>query len=128
MVLQEVNPYLWLLLKMSFRENLRETLDFMSMEQKELAAKTGLSLKTIENYVKKDSCIPSAEKAVMIAQALEVTVEYLVTGKNIEKYIPTKNKELNNILSKLNNYNYDIITSMAKILFDLQITKKSIKV
>jgi transcriptional regulator with XRE-family HTH domain len=43
---------------MSFRDNLRETLDFQGMEQKELAAKTGLSLKTIENYVKKDSSVP----------------------------------------------------------------------
>jgi transcriptional regulator with XRE-family HTH domain len=44
---------------MSFRDNLRETLDFIGMEQKELAAKTGISLKTIENYVKKDSSLPN---------------------------------------------------------------------
>ena len=117
---------------MSFRENLREILEFQSMEQKELAAKSGLSLKTIENYVKKDSCIPSADKAVMIAQALGVTVEYLVTGKKSESYkkavITYKNKELNEIIYKLNNYNFDIITSMAKILLDLQMSKKSIKV
>ena len=117
---------------MSFRENLRETLDFVSMEQKVLAKKTGLSLKTIENYVKKDSSIPSADKAVVIAQALGVTVEYLVTGKKTEKYIKdvitTKDKELISILSKLNNYNYDVIASMAKILFNFQITNKSTKI
>lgn len=113
---------------MSFRENLRETLDFVSMEQKELAAKTGLSLKTIENYVKKDSSIPSADKAVLIAQALGVTVEYLVTGKKSIKIdkndISIKNKELADILSKLNNYNYNVITSMAKILIDFQRAEK----
>ena len=70
---------------MSFRDNLRETLDFLCLEQKELAARTGLSLKTIENYVKKESSIPSADKAVIIAQALGVTVEYLVTGKEIRQ-------------------------------------------
>jgi transcriptional regulator with XRE-family HTH domain len=52
---------------MSFRDNLRETLDYLGLEQKELAVKTGLSLKTIENYVKKDSSLPTADKAVLIA-------------------------------------------------------------
>jgi transcriptional regulator with XRE-family HTH domain len=65
---------------MSFRENLREALDFSGMEQKELAAQTGISLKTIENYLKQASSMPSADKAVRIAQALGVSVEYLVTG------------------------------------------------
>jgi len=51
---------------MAFRDNLRETLDFLGMEQKELSAKTGLSLKTIENYVKKDSSLPTVDKAVTI--------------------------------------------------------------
>ena len=112
---------------------MRETLDFVSMEQKELAAKTGLSLKTIENYVKKDSSIPSADKAVLIAQALGVTVEYLVTGKKNAKYykndVTAKNKDLTDIVSKLNNYNYDVVTSMAKILLNFQTTKvnKSLK-
>ena len=73
---------------MAFRDNLRETLDFVGMEQKELAAKTGLSLKTIENYVKKDSSLPAADKAVIIAQALGVTVEYLVNGKKTKKETP----------------------------------------
>jgi transcriptional regulator with XRE-family HTH domain len=70
---------------MSFRDNLRETLEFSGMEQKELAAKTGISLKTIENYVKKDSSIPSADKAVLIAHVLGVSVEYLMNGKKQEK-------------------------------------------
>ena len=117
---------------MSFRENLRETLVFTSMEQKELALKTGLSLKTIENYVKKDSSTPSADKAVLIAQALGVTVEYLVTGKKSEKYTKniriSKNEELNDILSKLNIYNYDVIFSMAKLLLNFQMENRSTKV
>jgi len=57
---------------MSFRDNLRETLDYMGMEQKELASKTGLSLKTIENYVKKDSSLPTVDKAVTIAREPKV--------------------------------------------------------
>ena len=108
---------------MSFRENLRETLDFLYIGQKELAVKTGLSLKTIENYVKKDSSIPSADKAVLIAQALGVTVEYLVTGKKNAKDGSAhmqSNKELFQIVPKLNDYNYQVIVSMAKMLLGHQ--------
>jgi len=98
------------------------------MGQKELAAKTGLSLKTIENYVKKDSSIPSADKAVLIAQALGVTVEYLVTGKKNERKstaeIHTGNKESMGVFQKLNNYNYEVVTSLAKMLLNLQTGNK----
>ena len=117
------------IIKMSFRDNLRETLDFLYIGQKELAAKTGLSLKTIENYVKKDSSVPSADKAVLIAQTLGVTVEYLVTGKKNAKKgtteIQTGNKEIFDILQKLNNDNYEVVTSIAKMLLNRQTAKKA---
>jgi transcriptional regulator with XRE-family HTH domain len=114
---------------MDFRDNLRETLDFLGMEQKELAARTGLSLKTIENYVKKDSSLPTADKAVAIAQALGVTVEYLINGKKSQKVpaplIPPQHKELFETLSKLNKYNNEVITTVAKSLLTLQAKNKS---
>ena len=112
---------------MSFRDNLRETLDFLCMEQKDLAKKTGLSLKTIENYVKKGASVPSADKAVMIAQALGVSVEYLVTGKKDATYdrtnIQTRDKTIIATLAKLNNDNYEVIVSIAKVLLTLQLRK-----
>jgi len=114
---------------MSFRDNLRETMDLLDIGQRELAAKTGLSLKTIENYVKKDSSIPSADRALQIAQALGVTVEYLVTGKKGKKNnadeILTANKEIIGILQKLSSYNHEVVFSMAKMLLNLQAKNKS---
>ena len=68
---------------MSFRENLREAIDFSGLEQKELAFKANISLRNIENYLRENSSMPVADKAVKIAQVLGVTVEYLVTGKNL---------------------------------------------
>jgi len=65
---------------MSFRDNLREAIDFSGLEQKELAYKANISLRNIENYLRANAAIPSADKAVQIAQVLGVTVEYLVTG------------------------------------------------
>jgi len=72
---------------MSFRENLRGALDYSGLEQKELAHKAKISLRNIENYLRENASIPSADKAVKIAQALGVTVEYLVTGKDLTKKI-----------------------------------------
>jgi transcriptional regulator with XRE-family HTH domain len=116
---------------MAFRDNLRETLAFVGMEQKELAAKTGLSLKTIENYVKRDSSLPTVDKAVTIAQALGVTVEYLIAGKKTNKEtipaIPPQHKEILDTVSKLNKTNYEVITAVAKTLLNLQKNKSSSK-
>jgi len=67
---------------MSFRDNLKEAIDSCGLEQKELARKANISLRNIENYLRKNASIPSADKAVQIAQVLGVTVEYLVTGKD----------------------------------------------
>jgi len=72
---------------MSFRKNLREAIDYSGMEQKELAYKAKISLRNIENYLRENASIPSADKAVQLAQALGVTVEYLVTGKDLTKEI-----------------------------------------
>ena len=67
---------------MGFRENLREALDYSGLEQKELAYRANIKLRSIENYLREDASIPSADKAVQIAQVLGVTVEYLVTGNS----------------------------------------------
>ncbi len=72
---------------MSFRDNLRETLDYCGLEQKELAYQANISLRSIENYLRENASIPSADKAVQIAQVLGVTVEYLVTGNDLLKKI-----------------------------------------
>ena len=67
---------------MGFRENLREAIDFSGLEQKELAQKANISLRNIENYLRENASIPAADKAVRIAKALDVTVEYLVRENN----------------------------------------------
>ena len=69
---------------MGFGENLRESIDFCGLKQKELAHKAKISLRSIENYLSNNASIPSADKAVQIAKVLGVTVEYLVTGKEIQ--------------------------------------------
>jgi transcriptional regulator with XRE-family HTH domain len=66
---------------MGFKENLKSELAYQDMLVKELSASTGISRHTIDNYLNVRARIPTADVAVKIAQALGVSVEYLITGK-----------------------------------------------
>ena len=93
---------------MGFKDNLREAIDFCGLEQKELAHKANISLRSIENYLCNDGSIPSADKAVKIAQMLGVTVEYLVTGKDIPikssaPFLTGIDNEIQQLLKSLKN-------------------------
>jgi transcriptional regulator with XRE-family HTH domain len=67
---------------MGFKENLKSELVYRGMLVKELAALSGVKKYSIDNYLNSRGQKPSAEVAVKIADALGVTVEYLVTGKD----------------------------------------------
>jgi len=112
---------------MTFSKNLRDAIELANLRQIDLAKKTGINIKSIENYLKNDAkTIPSADRAVKIAQVLGVTVEDLVNGQDTEK-TEAANKYRNNriiaIISKLDKYNFEAITSIAKALLDLQVKK-----
>jgi len=66
---------------MGFKENLKSELIYQDIMVKELAALTGISRHTLDNYLNVREHIPTADVAVKIAQALGVSVEYLVTGE-----------------------------------------------
>ncbi|MCL2192944.1 MAG: helix-turn-helix domain-containing protein [Treponema sp.] len=66
---------------MAFKDNLKSELAYQDMLVKELAGKTGISRHTLDNYLNVREHMPTADAAVKIAQALGVTVEYLVTGE-----------------------------------------------
>lgn len=72
---------------MSFAENLRNLLDFKDIEIKELAAGTGISKHTIDNYLSGQKSLPNVENGVKIAKFLGTSVEFLVDGhdNNCEK-------------------------------------------
>jgi transcriptional regulator with XRE-family HTH domain len=65
---------------MPFAENLRYELSYQGLFVKELAAKTGININTLNHYLSGRKSMPPADAAVKIAAALNITVEYLVTG------------------------------------------------
>jgi len=68
---------------MRFGERLKGELEYRGMPVKELAAATGIPRHTLHKYLLKNGTMPSADNAVAIAATLGVTVEYLVTGREV---------------------------------------------
>lgn len=61
-------------------------MDFQDMTIKELSFKTGISKRSLENYLNARASIPPADYACKIAAALNTTVEILVNGDSSEKF------------------------------------------
>lgn len=78
---------LFIIMEGTFKNNLRDELNYQDITVKELASKTGIPKPTIDCYLSARHTMPPADIAVRIAKALNVSVEYLVTGKD-EKIIP----------------------------------------
>ena len=67
---------------MSFKENMKSEITFQDIRVKELSEKTGINKRTLDHYLTENGSEPTAVNAVLIAKALGVSVEYLVTGKD----------------------------------------------
>ena len=79
---------------MSFNEYLKGELEYQGMPVKELAHRTGIPKQTLDKYLLTNGSMPPADKAVAIAHALGVSVEYLVSGRK-----PAAGKTWNQFLS-----------------------------
>jgi transcriptional regulator with XRE-family HTH domain len=102
---------------MGFKENLKEQLSFSGMYVKELAALSGIKKQTIDSYLNIHGCMPSADAAVAIAQALGVSVEYLVTGKDTKHetlQYPIESKMVAEITAQMEEKNRKMAVAILK--------------
>jgi len=106
---------------MGFKESLKSELNYAGMMVKELSAITGIKRHTLDNYLNTHNSIPNAAAAVKIAQALGVTVEYLVIGKDQydKKKLSAFPKDLRlliDIWGKLSKKNRNLALSLLETL------------
>lgn len=104
---------------MSFKNNLKDELNYKGISSKELSNLSGISQGSLSNYLKENSSIPAADIAVKIAKALNVTVEYLVTGQNSTvhtKEYSTDIKIIADKIEKLSEHDKNIVSSFIDIL------------
>jgi transcriptional regulator with XRE-family HTH domain len=116
---------------MGFKENLKAELAFKNILIKELASISGVNRRTIDNYLREDGSVPSADVAVRIATALGVTVEYLITGHEQQERsssppLPDSRIVLKN-LEALNKRDRKIVLNLIKSLKDMEDIEKKTK-
>lgn len=100
---------------MDFWERVEEELNFQGKTKKELAVLTNIKEQTLHKAFERNSS-PSAETALKIADALNVSIEKLVTGKErkptAKDNIP---EEIRNMISKMNKFT----TQQKQVIFDM---------
>ena len=106
---------------MGFKENLKSELLYSGMMVKKLSVVTGIKRHTLDNYLNTHNSIPNAEAAVKIAQALGVTVEYLVTGQDSydrrkQDSFPRDLRSMISIWGRLNKKNRELALALLKTL------------
>lgn len=69
----------------TFADRLREEMEYLALTRKELAIKADVKQRALDMYLGTQGSMPPADVAVRLAKALQVTVEYLVTGEQQEK-------------------------------------------
>ena len=113
---------------MGFKENLKAELAYKDILVKELAVLSGVSRRTIDNYLREANSMPSVDAAVRIAAALGVTVEYLITGNEEKERKPTSPLPDSRVVLKnleaLNKRDRKIVLNLIKSLKQLEDSEK----
>ena len=117
--MSRANYAIWrMLILMGFKENLKSELTYQNMLVKELAAASGISKPTLDNYLCVRGYMPSASAAVKIARALGVSVEYLVTGEENRPDKSSLGPEIRSLVQnfkQLNEEDRKMITSIMQL-------------
>ena len=101
---------------MGFWKRVEEELDFQGKTKKELAVLTNIKEQTLHKAFERNSS-PSADAALRIAKALNVSVEFLVTGKEPENNSADQRigSDIKQLIAKLNRFS----PKQKKVIFDM---------
>ena len=102
-----------------FKQTLRDEMEYKDIRVKELALRTGISQRTLESYLGARGSIPPADVAVKIANALNVSVEYLVTGKRATEEILSSEQDFSINVSEGHK---ELLKKISKVLKEFDIT------
>ena len=103
----------------TFKENLKELLEYHDMTIKELAYQTGISHRSIKNYLNSRESIPPADYACKIAKVLNTTVENLLSenGINLDKTrYPRELLSIIKVFPSLNASDQKLISALVQSL------------
>lgn len=107
---------------MSFKNNLIDELTFQNIQYKEFAGKIQIPYSTLLSYIDSRENIPRVDIAYKIAQGLNVTVEFLITGKQEDNY----KKNLSPTLRELATLPSNVISNIQGLIHSYYELYKSI--
>ena len=103
---------------MKFAETLRDELEYQGMQVKELSQKTGISVNTLNKYRPGSTVSPTLENAQKIAEILNVSIDYLATGK-VDGEINSENSDMQKLikdLKALSKSDFETVKAVIKSL------------
>lgn len=102
---------------MNFSENLHFIMESRGMLIKELSQKTGISENTLKTYLRKDYAEPTLSKAALIANALDVGLDFLVNGENVAaRKFPKNTRNLLLATNGFSDSDFHILLATAKAI------------
>jgi len=109
---------------MSFGKRIKEIRTYQKISQEELASKIGIHANHLSRY-ERDITLPSIEVVKKIAQALEVSIDLLVFGKQ-DAETSIDDKELIKLFKNIEQFSKED-KSVVKTLLDAFITKRKVQ-
>ena len=104
-----------------FAINIKSECLYQNITLKDLAKKTGISYTTILSYTKGAGSLPRIDYALRIANALDVSMEYLLTGLN-SKFIPKLHHF--SIVEDLKNVHINYLAPLSTLVHEIAINNQ----
>lgn len=106
---------------MSFKENLKEAMYCKNLTTVQLAALTDINYGTISSYLKTKNSMPPVDKALKLAKALDVSVDFLVNGFEYKTESSTQQKspfslEVFKIAQKMEGLDKDELSIVTNLI------------
>ncbi len=102
---------------MTFWERLKNKIKEENTTQEWVANQIDVSYRTFRGWISR-KIMPNADQAVLIAQILHTSVEYLVTGKHDDTFVPERLKDLVVIAAELPDNRIDDLLKIATAWVD----------
>ena len=105
----------------TFADRLREEIEYLGLTRKELAYKADIKKRALDMYLGTQGSMPPADVAVRLAKALNVTVEYLVTGEKSQSLQrPPEPSELERNLNKVSKQTKQFLETAVHLFADFE--------
>ena len=101
----------------TFADRLHEEIDYLGLTRKELAFKANVKIRALDMYLGTQGSMPPADVAYRLAKALNVTVEYLVTGERGFSPLPQSKSQFEKELNTLSKATQDFIKTIVHLFY-----------